>query len=163
MREGTNADPKRAQSAGKGSKMAKNKFEYTKEILADLVERYAEKRNAGELNKDILAELVKDYEGLNVRSLRAKLMVEKVYIKDTDAEKAKVAEAREAEKGNKEKGEKVTKKMVAVAILNDLGADVALAEDLAKAKADTLAVIFNAVRELVKAEDAEETAEAVEA
>lgn len=133
------------------------KFEYTPEMVATLAEKYTERREAGERNAVILKDLAEDYEGLTVRSLRAKLMIEKVYVKDTEAEKAENA------KDPKPKAEKRTKAMVAVAILTDLGINVKMAEDLAKAKADTLEALFQAVRELKAEPEAAEAAEAAEA
>lgn len=132
------------------------KFEYTPEMVADLANKYTARRDNGERNAVILRDLAEDYEGLTVRSLRAKLMIEKVYVKDTEAEKAENA------KDPKPAKERRTKSMVAVSILTDLGLNVKMADDLAKAKADTLEAIFAAVREITKEpEAAEEVAEEV--
>lgn len=132
------------------------KFEYTEEVVNALVDAYTTRREAGERNAGLLKELAEDYDGLTVRSLRAKLMAEKAYIKDTEDEKAS---ATEKNGGKAEKAPRVTKGMVAVAILDRLGLNASMADDLAKARADTLDALFAAVNtltvETVGASDAE--------
>lgn len=126
---------------------------YTEEMVDFLSTEYTTKRDAGELNRDILEFLVdavaeKFGVQLTVPGIRAKLNSTSdgdgfVYRKDTDAEK-EVLNARKPG-AKKEKVAKRTKKDIALAILEKIGADVSLAADLSRAKADTLAALEKAV------------------
>ena len=129
---------------------------YTDEMVAFIANEYTVRRDAGELNRDILEALIVavanefDVE-VNAASLRAKLNSTRnedetfVYRKDTDAEK----EILGARKGTPGKVAKVTKRDIALQILKAVGADVELAEDLSRAKADTLKALAEALYTLV--------------
>jgi bacterioferritin (cytochrome b1) len=126
------------------------KFIYTEDLVNRFKAEYTEMRDAGELNPNVLATIVEgevDAEGteLSVASLRAKLMIEDVYVKDTDAEKEAIRAIRDAEKAASPKKDRVTKAMVASKIVTKMGIDARLAEDLARVKRSTLDAILAVV------------------
>lgn len=114
---------------------------YTTEILDAIKATYTANRTAGRKNMDILAELAAEYE-TTIPSIRTKLMLEKVYVKDTDAEKATKGDK---PKAAKEKGE--TKLQKAKRITTKLNMKAELAEDVAKMKAETLDALIVALAE----------------
>lgn len=110
---------------------------YPVEMLDTIKAEYAERREAGEANATILADLSAKFDR-SVPSIRTKLMVEKVYVKDTEGEKEEKASAKIPKA---DKAPKVTKLDRAKAFLAKL--EVAdptgeLAKDLSKVKAATL-------------------------
>lgn len=114
------------------------KFDWTNIDVDALKAEYVERREAGESNAAILADLTEKYGIGSERRLRGKLMVEQVYVKDTDAEKA----AREMAKP-KDRKPRVTKAMLAAEIVEKLG--FGKADDFAKLTKDTLTKLLDYV------------------